>query len=343
MQSRQGSYKVTYLGKDISKDITPFLVSLNYTDNVKQKADSIELVLDDTDFFWSTIWYPSKGDIIQISIGYEAVVMVDCGNFTVDEVEAAINPDTFTIRGISATIAEALRTRRVRAFEKQTLRKIAQVIATANGLTLFGDIDDVLIERSTQNKETDLGFLARIAGEYGYVFSVKSGKLVFTNIYLLENLAAVTSIARSELVSFSVRDKITQVYKASRVRYHDPNTGRFVTGSASGVAESSDDLETWEKAENQGQAEAKAKSLGHDANTNKIECSFQCEGNPYLLAGNNIELTGLGVFSGVYHIKSSSHQIGSGYLTNCEAKRVSTVSSDKQKPRIVRNLFNFVK
>lgn len=341
MQSRKPNIRITYQNRDITKDVTPLLVSVDYVDSVKGRADTVELVFDDTDLVWQSTWYPEKGDTIKLEIGYES--LVDCGTFQVDEIGYSINPDQITIRGISAPVSVPLRTRRVRAYEKQTLAKIAKSVAAANGLTLFGNIAEILIERVTQNQETDLGFLARVAGEYGYVFSVKSGKLVFTNIYDLENSTSALSLSRADLTGFSVTDKLTKVYKSAQTRYHDPVTGKFVQGESSGDGESNDDLETWEKAENQGQAQAKAKSHLHDANTLKVEGSFTAEGNPYLLAGNNIELTGFGVLSGVYHIISSTHNISAGgYTTSCEVKRVKLVDAEKQKTKISRNRFNFI-
>lgn len=52
----------------------------------------------------------------------------------------------------------------------------------------------------------------------------------------------------------------------------------------------------------------------------KIEGSLEFIGNPYLIAGTNIELKGIGHFSGKYHITQARHVLdrASGYKTYCE-------------------------
>ena len=52
----------------------------------------------------------------------------------------------------------------------------------------------------------------------------------------------------------------------------------------------------------------------------KIEGSLDFVGNPYLIAGTNIEIKGVGHFSGKYHITQARHVIDkmSGYKTLCE-------------------------
>jgi hypothetical protein len=56
------------------------------------------------------------------------------------------------------------------------------------------------------------------------------------------------------------------------------------------------------------------------------------------VSGNNIELRGLGVNSGVYHIETSKHSItpGGGYITSIELKKVGEISREFWVPRIRR-------
>ena len=69
------------------------------------------------------------------------------------------------------------------------------------------------------------------------------------------------------------------------------------------------------------QAIAKAQAALSTADT-KIEGSLEFTGNPYLIAGSNIELKGVGHFSGKYHIKQARHVIdrANGYRTFCEVE-----------------------
>jgi hypothetical protein len=58
------------------------------------------------------------------------------------------------------------------------------------------------------------------------------------------------------------------------------------------------------------------------------------EGNALVVAGNNIQINGLGKLTGIYHILQSTHSVerGSGYATSIEAKRVGKVGSENNIP-----------
>ncbi len=44
---RQATVKIVYNSSDISKDIAPYLLSFEYTDNESHKADSINITLEE--------------------------------------------------------------------------------------------------------------------------------------------------------------------------------------------------------------------------------------------------------------------------------------------------------
>ena len=78
------------------------------------------------------------------------------------------------------------------------------------------------------------------------------------------------------------------------------------------------------RAETDGQAKAKTVSSLKKKNKEKVTGSFSVPGNPKLVAGVNIELTGIGSFSGKWHIVSSTHTIdtSSGYITDVELRKI---------------------
>ena len=79
------------------------------------------------------------------------------------------------------------------------------------------------------------------------------------------------------------------------------------------------------QAENDGQAKAKTECTLKNKNKEKITGSFSVPGNPKLVAGVNIELTGIGAFSGKWHIVSSTHTIDTsgGYITDVEVRKIT--------------------
>jgi len=349
---KQPQFKVVYASKDITKDISKSLISLTYNDAEEGETDDVSFEVEDTDGLWRDAWYPAKGDTIELSIGYDGVLM-NCGKFVVDEISLQGAPDTVTIRGLAAATNSPLRTKRSTAHEAQTLKQIAEKIAQKNGLTVQGEIANIQIERVTQNRESDLGFLARIAKEYGYLFSVRDKSLIFTSIYGIEGNKPVLDIDRTDLIRYRVTDKSTATFKAATVKYREPKSNTVVTATVkagdklsiitttaidivtggANLTTSSDVLELDLKAENKQQAETKAQAALHRANTDGQDGSFVVYGEPLFVAGNNFMLTGLGKLSGRWHISKSSHSIsrGGGYITSLEAKRLKDVDKPEQR------------
>lgn len=319
------AFKVSVAGKDITADVSNMVTGITYTDKTEGESDSVELQFDDTDALWRGTWYPTKGDTIKLEIGYEDLLL-PCGVFEIDEIELSGPPDMVTVRGLAAGIKKAVRTKNNSAHEGKTLKKIAETIAGKHGLTVQGDIENIQINRATQHRETDLEFLKRISWEYGHVFSVRDTALIFTTIYKLEESDAADVIDRADLMSYSLRDKTSETYKKAEVKYHDPVENRVVRGddTSSGDDTAADTLVLQTKAENPGQARAKAKAALHRANSRKQEGTITVPGNPLMVAGNNFELTGLGVLSGVFHIQESRHTLSrsGGYVTEATIKKI---------------------
>lgn len=354
MVVRSAKFKLLYNGVDITEDITRYGTSVSYIDNDEGESDQIEVVLEDVDSLWKNSWYPEKGAKLTLSIGFDSDDrLVDYGDFEIDEITVNGPPDTVTIRALAALIKSSLRTKRSKSFENVTLREIAAYIAAKNKLTLQGNIPSVRFDRVTQYREKDLSFLRRISIEYGCLFSVRGSKLVFTVSKDLEAAEAVATIDRSEIKTFSLKDKTGETYKNARSTYRNPGTGKIHTATVDKVENrdgytysqiSTDDtLEIRSKAENSEQAEKKAEAALHYKNSRQTEGTLVMEGNRVFVSGNNFNLTGLGILSGKYYIKKSTHKISKsgGYETTVEIKhtvaatsagKTSTASAAGKKP-----------
>ena len=130
------------------------------------------------------------------------------------------------------------------------------------------------------------------------------------------------------MLYINLREKTSQKYKAVQVSYFDPKKKKTVKATArnENVAKG-DTLKITARCSDRKQAIVKAKAALGTAD-DKIEGSLEFSGNPYLIAGTNIELKGIGHFSGKYHIKQARHVIdrSSGYKTYSRALRFGIVS-----------------
>lgn len=320
--------EITVAGKNITGDVSPYLSKITYTDKVEDESDDVSLTFEDTTAKWQKPWYPQQGDGMTIKMGGPGN-MLDCGLFEIDEIEFEFPPDTLNVKGIGAAITKSLRTKNSKAFEKQSLKKIAQYFADKHGLKLTGNIGDLAkipIERKTQDKETDISFLAKLAKEYGLVFSVRGQQLVFMTTEELEARPTVMTLDKTQMSKARFQDKTSQVYAAATVATRDvrSNTVKKWQIIPSGDPSKKDILVVGGRAENEGQAQAKAKGALKDRNKDKITGSMTIPGNAKVVAGMNIELVGVGEFSGKWHVTQSTHSVdpSSGYTTDITCRKV---------------------
>ena len=315
-------FKIEYNQKDITKDVSNQVLNIEYTDYEHGQSDEITITFDDTQKLWQSSWIPSKGDSLRLYIGYESEKLLNCGVFEIDEIEFSTPPDILTVKAIATGITKSLRQNNSVAYENKTLKQIASEIAQKHSLTLVGEIEDVRVERITQNQERDLTFLKKLAEQYGYIFKIAEGNLVFYKTEKLTGADAAKILYRNDLSRISLTEKTSKNYKAVTVSYHSPKTGKKITATAKNEkCVKGDTLKITERCENKQQALLKAKAALAKGN-NTIEGSIDLVGTPNLIAGLNVELKDLGYFSGKYHITQTRHFIDrtSGYGTSLEVK-----------------------
>lgn len=332
---RKGAYEVIYRGTNITANVKSDLVELTYIDRVEGEADEVEILLDDTGGKWRVPpWYPDKGSILSVKIGWPGQ-MIPCGNFIVDEavVLGGSDGDRIKIRALSSIVESPLRTERNRSFTKAKFRKIINTVASDAKLTVSGNIEDVTIDYMAQKDETDLAFLHRISEMYGYVFNVKSTKLVFTKKSTLQEEREKFELDRKGLSNYQITDSTDNTFQSARQKYYDPETGKTIkyevaTPSNFGKVKS-DILELIEEAGSQKEAELKTRAALRKALNGAVSGNAQLhEGNVKALAGNNVKIKKIGVNSGVFHISESTHTInrGGGYDTSINVFRVSAAT-----------------
>ena len=315
-------FKIEYNQKDITTDVSNQVLNIEYTDFEHGQSDEITITFEDTQKLWQGSWIPSKGDSLRVFIGYEGEKLLNCGIFEIDEIEFATPPDILTVKALATGITKALRQNNSVAYENKTLKQIASEIAQKHGLTLVGEIEDVRVERITQNQERDLTFLKKLAEQYGYIFKIAEGNLVFYKTEKLTGADAAKILYRTDLSRITLTEKTSKNYKSVTVSYHNPKTGKKITATAKNEkCVKGDTLKITERCENKQQALLKAKAALAKGN-NTIEGSIDLVGNPNLIAGLNVELKDLGYFSGKYHITQTRHFIDrtSGYGTSLEVK-----------------------
>jgi len=292
---------VSYEGKDITTDISPHLISLTYTDVLTGRSSDLSLELEDREGNWLKDWYPKKGAVLKASIFYKGQPPLDCGLFQLDRFEFSFPPSTVSLGALATFITISLREKRSEAYEKQSLKAIAETIAARNGLTLTGEIKDIKIDRTTQDNQTDLEFLVRISKEYNYLVKIENGQLIFNTQEAVEKFPSAFTLSSKEIKTLRLTDKREGIYKSCEISYQlgTEKTEIKFTVSDPFITDG-DVLKIKEKVENKEQAEEKATAALKKANSSQIEGSLTTEGISNFLAGTTFNLEGFGVFAGKY-------------------------------------------
>ena len=225
-------FELFYEQKNITKDVSPYVTSIEYTDVEHGESDELQITFEDSEKLWQGAWIPTKGDALRAYIGYEAEKLLNCGVFEIDELEYDTPPDVITVKGLATGIKKPLRQKNSQGYENKTLKQIAKEIADKHGYTLVGEVADIRVDRITQNKERDLTFLTKLAEEYGYIFKIAENNLVFYDVKKLKGANATQIFYKSDLLHINLREKTSQKYKAVQVSYFNPKKKKVVKATA---------------------------------------------------------------------------------------------------------------
>lgn len=325
---RTPTWLLTYAGLNITADIIAMVEKIAYDNHEQHLADEVEITLEDRDGRWQGPWSPAYGDVVTLEIGYAGEPLLACGSFQVDELELQGPSDTVQLRCIAAGITPALRTPTSASFEGQSLAQIAATVAARHNYTVVNApaSTGLTLNRVTQNSETDLRFLRRLATAYNHDFSIRGTQLVFYARQALETAPAAFTLHRSDLTSFAFKARTNQVYRGARVSYQSPATKTLITQSVTDPnAPTGDTLNLVQRAENPSDALAKAAAALHDHNMLQGTMRVTLPGKTTMVAGNNVAIQGFGGYDGTYLVTRTHHRLdrSAGYTTEAEGRKLS--------------------
>jgi len=266
--------------------------------------------------------------------------VLDCGSFELISIQMSGPLSTVTLAGTAIPVYAALRqVKRSKVWENAKLSTIAGDIAANNNLKLmFLPASDPLYPRMEQFETPDLAFLSELCRNAGIAIKITNGLLVFYDQAEFEAKPSVLTITPdSPFLSYVLDMGAGQQYASCRVSCTKPD-GSVVEGVeyAAGFDES-DEAELAKLSENSDLAaqmilrleivsevnspeEARALAQKQLRLYNKYAktAQFSFVGNPALVAGVTIMLSGWGAWDGKYIISRAVHMVSgsSGYVTN---------------------------
>lgn len=226
--ARRASVQISIAGKDVSRDLAPYLISFTYNDKSSEQVDDINLTLEDRDDLFIADWLPNTGETIECKIicqnWYKPgdKLTLDCGKFEIDEVTPGGPPSQIEIKAVSMLNANLRRELHNKVWESVSFEEVCLSIAQSNAMDLVFDAGDINIDRVDQSEQSDLAFLAKLCEDYGCKLKINDNTLFIYDeeIYEAKDIALV--INRFEISKYKFNLQAHDVYKDCKVIYFDP-------------------------------------------------------------------------------------------------------------------------
>lgn len=344
--ARRMQPKVVYNGKNITADISEFLKSISYTDEMTGEADDLEVKLDDREGLWQSEWMPEKGNTIEVSFISEFWKTPEeekkefrLGVFEIDEITLSSAPSEVSIKAISVPDNTTLRgVERSRSWESITLKQIAEDVATGAGLTLFYDVEETItLERVEQTEQSDLSFLYKLCSDNGLALKLSDTQLIVfeeskyevaeTSLIFLRKMndeeeASEGKTVVDEFGSYSFSTSIRDVYKACHVSHQSGQKKETISYTFTDTTKKvGKTLIVHEQVKTIAEAERLAKRRLREKNSTEVTASFSVVGSFDYVAGVTVDVKGFGYFDGKYIITRVSHSLSRGYSCSLELRR----------------------
>lgn len=330
---RQADIHIAFEGKDISKDIAPYLKSFSYAD-ASGKADDLQITLEDRAGLWAGDWFPEKGSHIKAEIvcsgwGSSGTASLSCGTFEVDDITLNGPPSVVTLKAISSLTSRAIKAElKERTWEAISLKQLAEGIAGEHGLSLFYSTEkpDIRYQKLRQSKESDLALLMRLCKDAGFNLKLAEEKLILFEGKSFEAKPPVATIEKghSEILSYSFNTKSHNIYRACTVHYSDPEKKEEAsyTFTPDKGPQTGQTLVVNKRVESLAEAERLAVASLRRKNRHEEKGTLSLVGNPMLVAGLNITVAGFGRFDGTWFIDEARHSQNAGYKTDLTIRKV---------------------
>lgn len=345
MLPRQIVPVIKYNGKDISSDLSPFLESISYTDNLSGYADDISINLDDRRGLWEGDWFPDRGATLEVSLIsrnwgslLEGTRELKIGMFALDSIDGSSPPRVMELKGTSVPENNNLRgVERTKSWEKAEMKTIANDVAQGAGMELVYDCsDNPSIDRAEQTEQSDLSFLLKLCEDQGMALKICNNQIVIFDETDYEKKEPKITIVRPGMAYIVQKDmtyitNITgyrrhavtrDIYKACHVQCNDTDSGSNIEATFMDPSKSEGKtLQVKEQIKSIAEAERLAKKKLREKNREEVTMTVDTMGNFALLASETVNVLGFGKFDGKYIIVTAKHEIGNGYTTSIDLRR----------------------
>ncbi|DAB40817.1 MAG TPA: phage tail protein [Sulfurovum sp. UBA12169] len=311
---KKPTYKILANGTDITATLQNNSASISLEDEANEEADQLCITVE------GAIARPQADDTLELWMGY-GLTLVYFGSFVVQETTKD-DDYTLTVKATGVNFSSALKVKREITYEKVTIKDICTQIAKRHDLKLKCDYDDITIKSLSQDKESDIHFLNRVAGEYNAIFNIKNRTLIF--LHRIKDGKASNELPRymvhkNDVHNLTITHSKKALYNSCKCCWHCTidNIKKEVI-----VGDGDPSIVHYGQFKDEAEAAAKATALLEKTKGCHVGGSFEIDG-AVMYAGGVVELVGTVDDDGEYSIKRISHTIDSsnGWVTWAEITR----------------------
>lgn len=285
-------FKVVVAGKDVTGKISDRLISLLVSDEAGLKSDTVTIALDNRD---RRVPMPSKGAVLQVSLGYQGKGVSFTGRYTVDEVSVSGVPLRMTVAGKAANMRAGLKERKTRSFSETTLGDLVAAVASDHSMKskVSDDLASIALAQVDQTNESDIHLLTRLAADYGAVAKPANGFLLFVKRGQAKSVSGqlipAVTIKENQVSSFRFTFADRGKYQSAVAHWHNAASGeREPVSAGSGSPAYTLRGSYPDQASAQAAAAAKLASLQRGEGVGSITLP----GNPRIAAEGVVSLSG---------------------------------------------------
>lgn len=256
-------------------------------------------------------------------------VVLSCGTFELDSVDASGPPTKITLKGTSIPYTSTMRTaKKNRAWENCNLKEIAQQIGGEAGLqVMYLAENNPVYKRKEQVRKSDIAFLQKLCKAAGLALKVTIMTVVIYDAEEYDGKPAIKTIryGSGDYISYKLGTSLHDTaYTSCHVSYTDPDSketieSTYTPDSKDGTGQV---LEINEKVSSTEEAQKLAKKRLREKNTQQFTASFSMLGDVQLVAGATVKLKGFQSFDKKYKITKATHKLTGGYTTDIELQQV---------------------
>jgi hypothetical protein len=305
-------FKIIANDKDVTNSLRPYLISIEYSDDIDNEADGLTLRFQGENFK-----PPSFKDVLKIWLGYRDDLWY-IGSFSV--LKSRLEYETLEVE-ITATpidFSGDLKEKRTMTWEGVTLDQILHKIGAKYNLSVKNSFPKRVYKHKSQTNQSDLDFMQRLAKESGATFAIKNNTILFrpkNGTDQEEELPAFTIDAKlTKGLYFETLDKTS--YGSCVASWHSTKSNKMLSVT---VGKGNPILKIKGNFKDESDAKMKALARLEEANRGNVRGGFGYEGMN-IIAGAKVKLSNASNgWPSSFGIKQVRHSWGDGgYLCSVE-------------------------